>query len=320
MKEGPSLPQEPTRTKSRFLEKTVEVNGRKINFLSLGNFSHHAVVLFHGAGANAELCWRNSMGPLSDYGLPVIAPDLPGYGKSDDPEHFTTQEYVQEMCDFIDSLRLESFDTVGLSKGGAIAIGTGLRKRERVRKQVLVDTYGLGEKLYIPIGDESPIFRAFTKYFRETAIHLIFSTPFVTQAFLWAMREIGTHDKRSIRFLVERILAQKGFVTDELVEDAISSGVIKKGAKTFSKWLHEELHTGKPQTNFLPDLSKNPLIQPTLILQSGKDRVIWPQWGEKLRELLPNAKLSRFENSGHGLPVAFPEPFVSEVGPFLAAA
>ncbi len=109
------------------------------------------VVLLHGSGSDsALLSWREVMrcfGP--EY--TVYAPDLLGYGESDDYPGIAGEQFYQIHIDCIlelaESLGLNVFGLAGLSMGGAIAIGFALAHPERVAYLVPVGSWGLSEKL-----------------------------------------------------------------------------------------------------------------------------------------------------------------------------
>ena len=60
----------------------VDANGTGIEVEVVGE--GRPVVLLHGFPDSARL-WRNQIGPLTDAGFRVIAPNLRGYGGSDQP-------------------------------------------------------------------------------------------------------------------------------------------------------------------------------------------------------------------------------------------
>ncbi|HEX2129223.1 MAG TPA: alpha/beta fold hydrolase, partial [Solirubrobacterales bacterium] len=70
----------------------------------------------------------------------VIAIDLPGFGDSDKPVmgRYDAPWFADAVVEVLDALGLETADLIGNSMGGRIAIETGLRAPERVRKLVLL--------------------------------------------------------------------------------------------------------------------------------------------------------------------------------------
>jgi pimeloyl-ACP methyl ester carboxylesterase len=101
------------------------------------------VVLIHGAGGN-HLHWPVAVRRLP--GQRILAPDLPGHGKSEGIGHHTVEDYAQKILEFLTELEHYSVVLVGHSMGGAIAISIALQEPERVAALGLV---GSGAKLRV---------------------------------------------------------------------------------------------------------------------------------------------------------------------------
>ena len=104
-----------------FIEvESKQVGKGSIEYLKAG--SGTPVVLLHGLFAQKEQ-WSEVACELSSAGFMVIAPDLPGYGKS---IHFPVEDYRLEnqvglLHRFTDLLELRKIHIAGSSMGGAIA-------------------------------------------------------------------------------------------------------------------------------------------------------------------------------------------------------
>lgn len=99
---------------------TAKVSNGTLSYSQVGN--GRAVLLLHGLFANKEQ-WHSMMCRLSEAGYQVIAPDLPGYGKSNG---FTIRDYALEnqtarLHELMKDLGIKSFNVAGSSMGGAIA-------------------------------------------------------------------------------------------------------------------------------------------------------------------------------------------------------
>ncbi len=124
-----------------------EVEGMRVHYQAAGDESQPVVILLHGGGIDcAELSWGLLLPELAQTHR-VIAPDLPGYGESERPPRpYGVKFYVDFLTAFLDQLHLQRASLVGISMGGAIALGFTLQAQQRVEKLVLVDSYGLQEK------------------------------------------------------------------------------------------------------------------------------------------------------------------------------
>jgi pimeloyl-ACP methyl ester carboxylesterase len=84
----------------------------------------------------------------------VYAPDLPGSGESDAPDHApTVTDQTAAFIDLIESLRLKQVDVIGYQAGSLAAIELALAKPEQVRRLILIGvpssdgSYQVGERL-----------------------------------------------------------------------------------------------------------------------------------------------------------------------------
>lgn len=124
-----------------------------------------AVVLFHGEPTWSFL-YRNVIPPLVEAGFRVIAPDYPGFGRSDkptDPAFYTYDQMVRSMVDLCDSLELEDATAVVQDWGGPIGLRTAVERQERFRRLVILNT-----GLFTGSGRVTPAFEAWRSFVEKT--------------------------------------------------------------------------------------------------------------------------------------------------------
>lgn len=100
--------------------KTSPVGGGSIEYLKVGKGP--PILLLHGLFAQKEQ-WSEMACYLSGAGFLVIAPDLPGYGKSVNfpiADH-RLERQVEILHQFIKLLNIQKLNVAGSSMGGAIA-------------------------------------------------------------------------------------------------------------------------------------------------------------------------------------------------------
>ncbi len=126
----------------------LSVCGGPLNVYEAGDASKPAVVLLHGAMYDeARFIW-DQLFPYLAAEFHVFAVDTPRHGKSRPWEGTLNQAKLLEILDgAFDALHLSRFQLVGLSMGGALAIGYAARHSQRVQSMVLFEPGGLGEKL-----------------------------------------------------------------------------------------------------------------------------------------------------------------------------
>lgn len=126
------------------LEKEIEIGDIKLNYEESGLPSGKPVVLLHGWGCDHSTV-RSIAACLEDK-MRVISVDLPGHGKSDEPESvWGTQDFANCVGELINKLHLNSPSLIGHSFGGRTSIAYASR-HENVDKIVLVDSAGITPK------------------------------------------------------------------------------------------------------------------------------------------------------------------------------
>jgi len=126
--------------------RSVQVAGHRVHYLAKGAGDGPVVVLVHGLGGHGE-DWLN----LSDYlvkaGYRVYLPDLPGYGRSEQPADFSYSGHdeAEAVVGFLDALGLKQVDLGGWSMGGGVVQHVAIKHPERVRRLMLFDAVGLDQ-------------------------------------------------------------------------------------------------------------------------------------------------------------------------------
>ncbi len=101
------------------------------------------VVFFHGWGLSAR-SYASALPLIARTGARVIAPALPGFGRSEALEgEYTFEKLAAWVIDLLDIIDVhEPAALVGHSFGGAVATATAWHHPERVRALVLVNSIG----------------------------------------------------------------------------------------------------------------------------------------------------------------------------------
>lgn len=126
------------------MEKDININGLNIHYSENGPEDAHPIVLMHGWGCNISTV--ASIEQILARGLHVYNVDLPGHGKSDEPESpWGVDAYTHLMEDFISSLNIKNPYLAGHSFGGRITILMASRHPE-IKKILLIDAAGIKPK------------------------------------------------------------------------------------------------------------------------------------------------------------------------------
>jgi pimeloyl-ACP methyl ester carboxylesterase len=126
-------------------EEFLQLAGGRVHLLrgAAGEGGAGEPVLFlHAAGGAGT--WLEFHGLLAGAGFEVIAPDHPGFGKSDDfPEVEAIDDLVYHYLDVLDALGLDRPHVVGASFGGWIAAELAVHSPHRIGSLTLLSAAGL---------------------------------------------------------------------------------------------------------------------------------------------------------------------------------
>ena len=124
------------------LPKQTSADGLGVRYFEQGEGA--PVLLLHGAslGSSADV-WIRNLAPLAAHGLRVIAPDLPGFGGTDNPTDNSVAYRRRFIPLFMDALKIERAALVGHSQSGRVALDLAIAEPQRVTKLVVLGTGSL---------------------------------------------------------------------------------------------------------------------------------------------------------------------------------
>jgi len=267
--------------------KTVDVDGTPFAYRELGAGPGVPLVFLHHFTAVLD-DWDPAVVDGLAAERQVILVDLRGVGASGG----TTPDSVEAMADdavaFIDALGLATVDLLGFSLGGMVAQIIAQQRPDLVRRMILAGTS--------PAGGPGP---AGAGSLLQDAIQQATSK--------------GRHPKHFLFFSPTPTsqAAADAFLTrlDERTEDRdtpASNETIGAQLTALAKW-----ETGTSPVGLAH------VQQPTLVINGDDDAMLPTINSFHLAELLPNAKLSVYPDSGHGALFQHHDLFVQQVGAFL---
>jgi pimeloyl-ACP methyl ester carboxylesterase len=276
--------------------KYTELNQMNIRYFTAGD-TGSPVIFIHGSGLDsASISWESVLGELAGK-FRVYAPDLPGYGQSDKPEaEYSIDFYVQFIEHFLDHLKIKDVCLAGLSMGGAIALSFALKHPQRVKKLVLVSSYGLMQRLP---------FHSFTVRAIKSMI------------MEWGYLILRKTKSRLLakRVLLSGLICSKEKLSDELVEEVFLASQDEHAGKAYCSFLRSEVISNGLKSNFLERLAE--LAMPTLIVQGTKDKTIPFSCAITANKSIPNSKLILLEGCSHWPQNEEPTKFSKAVLEFL---
>jgi pimeloyl-ACP methyl ester carboxylesterase len=131
----PMLPWPPL---SQFSKKfNLPENKISIFAYSAGDKENPALIMIHGLGDEADT-WRHNITPLSNK-FHVIALDLPGFGRSDQPNtKYTPSFLMNSIVGLMDVCQIQSAILMGSSLGGILSHQIAIEHPDRVSRLVLI--------------------------------------------------------------------------------------------------------------------------------------------------------------------------------------
>jgi pimeloyl-ACP methyl ester carboxylesterase len=100
-------------------EKFSQIDGMKVRYIEDG--TGECILLLHGGGSGSSAeNWSCNIPFLSKY-FRVIAVDLPGWGKSDEPKEYSGRYSVSFVLDFLNHIGVRRCSVIGSSRGSGVA-------------------------------------------------------------------------------------------------------------------------------------------------------------------------------------------------------
>jgi len=132
--------------------RDIEVAGRRLRYLELGEGNGVPVLLVHGFGADLNT-WMFTQPALAATRR-TVALDLPGHGGSAKEVGVGDTEGLTDAVDgALDALGIERVHLVGHSMGGAVAALAALGRPELVASLTLIASAGLGPEINVSFID-----------------------------------------------------------------------------------------------------------------------------------------------------------------------
>lgn len=244
------------------------------------------VMLVHGmAGSSAT--WKPVIDELAD-NFTVIAPDLPGHGRSDKPRgDYSLGAYASVLRDLLGVLDLGQATVVGQSLGGGVSMQFAYQYPELCGRLVLVGSGGLGDEV-------SGLLRMLAfpgvEYVLPAAFVPIIGN--VVNGFTDLIGKVGLKPSPEV---VQMWLAYSSLTDPE----------------TRTAFLHTLRSVVDHRGQRVSAMDKIHMAQqiPTLIAWGDNDRIIPVQHAYDAHEAITGSRLEIFEGCGHFLHAEEPARF-----------
>jgi pimeloyl-ACP methyl ester carboxylesterase len=299
-KELPELPRRPhTYFETKAHDVTIDSTpyGRtRIHYRSCG--VGPPLLLIHGL-MTSSYSWRYVLRGLGEW-FTVIAPDLPGSGRSDVPASgsYAAAALATWIGEFQHAVGIVGCYAVGNSLGGYLCMRRALDDPASFQRLINIHSPALPEP-------------------RIRALHAALAVPGVARGLArrvrrsperWAHRNVHYYDE-TLKSREEAREYGRPLATDA-------------GARAFVRSLHQALDPADLAA-FVAELKRRrrdgaPFAVPLLLLYAREDRMVSPANGHALHELVPEARIRWLERSSHFAQVDSPGDVVRTLLDFFA--
>lgn len=235
------------------------------------------VVLIHGAQQDHS-CWNHQTDWLAEHKIAVLAPDLPGHGRSSGSPLGSIEEMSDWIVALLNAMRIQEATIVGHSMGSLIAIETALRYSERVLQLVL-------------IGSSIPM--TVSPALLDAALHNEAKAAAMVNAFSFSTQTQANNTGGSAMMEANLRLMERQ-----------KPGVFGCDMNACNAY-------ARP----IADLSA--IKQPTLVMVGDQDRMTPPKASSAIAAVIPGSTLVVLKDAGHALMAEQPDALLDHLRSFL---
>jgi haloalkane dehalogenase len=273
-----------------FTPRYVEIDGLRVHRVDEGEGP--PVVLFHGEPTWSFL-YRKMIPPLVAAGYRCIAPDYPGFGRSDkptDPDFYTYDRHVAIMRALLEELDLRGATAVVQDWGGPVGLRCAVEMQDRFDRIVVMNT-GLFTGQVPSEGFMK--WRRFMEKNPDLPIGFVMARSAVTQ---WPPEAIAGYEA-PFPDVAYKVGAHRFPLIVPLTAESPGAVAMQAVARALREW-----------------------TRPALVLFATDDPIFSPAVGEAMAKLIPGAgELQLVEQAGHFLQEDQGEAVAAHIAAFLSA-
>jgi pimeloyl-ACP methyl ester carboxylesterase len=249
----------------------ITLSGHAIHFWKGG--AGPGLLLLHAAWGDAEMSWSRVWDQLF-HSFTVVAPDLPGFGRSAPLLKPSLSAIAQKLKELIDALHLGQVIVVGNSLSAAVAIQIADEYPKAVSRLVLVN------------GGYMPLIPG--------PLRKVIALPIVNQSFRRLIRHFTFSPQTVKRSFADPSRLPAGFFEK-----------IQENARAYARISFDiVMNMTEPQAR--------PSV-PTLLVWGARDGLATMNQAEALRQWIPGAKFVTIEDAGHMPQVEQPQEFAEVI-------
>ena len=260
---------------------------RQLAYAEYGESAGFPVFLFHGL-PGSRLSWGLLPDDPFPSGLRLIAPDRPGYGKSDPKPGRTLLNWVDDITQLADALEIDKFAIVGVSGGGPGALACAWKIPERLTSVGVVASPA-------PT-NATGVFEGMSKtnrFFMNMAWHLPWLSTMNIKFLASIIRRDPARYINTMKFKVhdvDKTILARPEIQNMLIKDF--SEALRGGAQGMASDM--SANHGRPW-----GFPLNEIKVKVLFWFCELDHSVPPAMGKYLSKTVPNSEVNFIPNAGH---------------------
>jgi pimeloyl-ACP methyl ester carboxylesterase len=265
----------------------VTTNGIRLYCLEAGPPDGPCVLLLHGFPELAY-SWRAQVAALGAAGYHVVAPDLPGYGRSDKPDVTYDSDFINAaLVGVVDALGHDQFVVAGHDWGGILVWIMARKYPERVAGVIGVNTPDLPRTPMPPV-------EMLRQIFADTPIYIIqFQERGLAE---WVLETWGRGTDDFVEMIFGATTAEGSDAFPPEVLDVYKEAFRPRGALTPPIEYYRNMDRN---WEINADIADRKVEVPCLMICAENDPVLTPAMSIGMEERVPNLDRVVIENCGH---------------------
>jgi pimeloyl-ACP methyl ester carboxylesterase len=258
-------------------EKSISLDGLNVHYLEAGEGRPRTLLLIHGGVGDARLHWEPAIAALAD-DFHVLAPDLPGFGKSDALPKMQTGAMLAWIKNFLEKQQVEQAVVIGNSLGGLLARLFAAANPQYVPALILMNGGG--------VPDLPSFFRILERI------------PGISHGIFYLLGKTATSPTT-----LKDMFHDQALLTEDFLKQAKAAG------NGYAQMMRMYVRSPIPE-------AQTPMV-PTLILWGANDKVATLKDAEAIKLSIPGSILTEIKDCGHMPQIETMDVFVWQVNTFL---
>jgi pimeloyl-ACP methyl ester carboxylesterase len=265
----------------------VKTNGIRLYCLEAGPPDGPLVLLMHGFPELAY-SWRHQVEHLGAAGFHVVAPDLPGYGRSDKPDVTYDVDWINAcLMGVVDAMGAEQVVIAGHDWGGILVWTMARQYPERIAGVIGVNTPDLPRSAMPPV-------EMLRMIFVDTPIYIIqFQERGLAE---WVLETWGRGTDDFVEMIFGATTAEGSDAFPPEVLDVYKEAFRPRGALTPPIEYYRNMDRNWHLT---ADIADRKVEVPCLMISAENDPVLTPAMTAGMEERVPDLEKVIIENCGH---------------------